>query len=142
MNEKIDKIVPWIYISVLIALMYVLGADIASSAESATTGFISENTRICAFKDTTPDAIEIFHKYNALINKLEDTGMESLTQAERRLGTYLSHPERCGTMATDYRVVLISVRSSYILFSFDEGYGFVPLTYITWKLSFVADEIL
>ena len=106
------------------------------------TGYILGATRICAFDSITPENVEVFFRYNTLVNRLEEVGLEGLTQAERALGQFLTHPTRCGTVAMDYRVVVFSVDGDYVLFGFDEGYGFVPQKYITWNMSFVADELL
>ena len=142
MSVKALAISAWVVVATILGVVCILSSQQAEGAESVNTGHINEDTRVCAFNDITPDAVETFNRYDVLITKLEAVGFEGLTQAERMLGAFLSRPDMCGTIATDYRVVLIRVEGDYVLLTFDEGYGFVPQKYITFLESFVADEVL
>ena len=132
-------------LAVVLSVGMLIGAGLARSANRVHTGVINEDTRICAFNEIGPDTVEIFEKYNSIINRLEEVGIEGLTPVERMIGAFLSGRDGdggCGTVATDYRVVLFREDGDYILFSFDIGYGFEHRLYLTWKLSFIADTVL
>jgi len=141
MSVKVLGMSCWLAVAAILGAVCFFGGRV-EGAESANTGFIPEDTRVCVFNDITPENVETWNTYDALITRLEAVGLNGLTDAERALGAFLSHPERCGTVAMDYRVVLFRVEGEYILLLFDRGYGFVPLKYITTLESFHADEIL
>ena len=142
MNTKVILFSYLATLAAILGLVCIFSPQESQGAESVNTGHINEDTRICAFNTITPENVEVFNKYDALITKLEAVGFDSLTQAERMLGAFLSRPDMCGTVATDYRVVRLSVEGDYVLLTFDEGYGFVPQRYITFMESFHADEVL
>ena len=142
MNAKVILFSYLATLGAILGLVCLFSSQQSQGAESANTGHINEDTRICAFDSITSENVKVFNIYNTLINRLDDVGLEGLTQAEIMLGQFLDHSDGCGVVAQDYRVVLIHERGYYALLMFDEGYGFVPLKYITWKLSFVADEVL
>ena len=142
MNAKVILFSYLATLGAILGLVCIFSSQQSQGAESGHTGFIAEDTRVCAFNTISPENVEVFNKYDALITKLEAVGFEGLTQAERMLGAFLSRPDMCGTIATDYRVVLVRVEGDYVLLTFDEGYGFVPQRYITFLESFHADELL
>ena len=142
MSVKALAISAWVVVAAILGAVCLLSSQESQGAESANTGHINEDTRICAFNAITPDNVKVFNTYDALITKLEAVGFDRLTLAERMLGDFLSRPDMCGTVATNYRVVRLSVEGDYVLLTFDEGYGFVPLKYITFLESFYADELL
>lgn len=142
MSVKALAISCWLVVASILGLVCFLTAGVSEGAERATTGFIPEDTRVCVTSAITPDAVSMFTSYNRLITRLEEVGIEGLTQGERMLGAFLTNADRCGTVAQDYRVVVLSSEGDYILLTFDDGYGFVPMTYITFSLSFVADTLL
>jgi len=132
----------WLLASVILSIGMLIGAGLARSAEVGATGYINDGTRICEFDEITFDNVDTFDRYNRLINKLEESGIDSLTAIERKIGAFLTFQVGCGTIAKDYRIIISRVKGDYVLFFFDLGYGFDVTQYLTWKLSFVADEVL
>ena len=133
------------YLAVVAAILGVVcffSAGVSKGETSRSTGYISDGTRICALTEITPDNVETFKRYNAIINKLEDVGIDGLTAIERMLGSFMTNQMGCGTVAMDYRVIISTVKGDYALFFFDLGYGFETIVYLTWKLSIIADELL
>ena len=112
------------------------------SAEVGSTGSINDGTRICESDEITFDTEDTFDIYNKLINKLEESGIDNLTAIEHKLGAFLTFRMGCSTISQDYRIIISHVKGDYVLFFFDLGYGFDVTQYLTWKLSFIGDEVL
>ncbi len=122
--------------------MRFFSAGLADGSTSISTGHINDGTRICAFRQITPENVETFEKYNHLIDRLEEVGAGNMTPLELLQGEFLTFQVGCGTVARDYRVVISSVDGDYALFFFDLGYGFETIVYLTRLSAFHADELL
>ena len=147
MSVKALAISCWLTVAAILGLVCFLsgraeGERFWLPAEVGATGSINDGTRICEFNEITFGNVDTFNRYNSLIDKLEDSGIDSLTAIERKIGAFLTFQVGCGTISQDYRIILSRVKGDYVLFFFDLGYGFDVTQYLTWKLSFHADEVL
>ena len=129
-------------IAAIVGGMWFFSAGLAEGAEVGDTGVINDNTNFCMFDSITPENVEIFEKFKALIEKLDDVGMEAMTQVERMIGQFLTTAMGCNTIAGDYRGILTLVSGDYALFFFNEVYGFHPHQYLIRLDTFHPDELL
>ena len=129
-------------VGAIVGVMWFFSAGLAEGAEVGDTGVINDNTNLCMFDSITPENVERFEKFKALIEKLDDVGMEAMTPTERLLGEFLTSHMGCNTIAMDYRGVLTLVSGDYALFFFDEGYGFHSHQYLIRLDTFHADGLL
>ena len=129
-------------VTAILGLVCFLTAGESEGSTSQSTGYIKEDTRICAFRQITPENVETFEKYNRLIDRLEEVGAGNMTPLELLQGEFLTFQVGCGTVAMDYRVVISSVDGDYALFFFDLGYGFETIVHLMRLSDFHADELL
>ncbi len=129
-------------VAAIVGGMWFFSAGVSEGAEARDTGVINDGTRICTFRQITPENVETFERYNRLIDKLEDVGIGGLTPAERMLGATLTLDNGCGTVAMDYRVFIFRIEGDYALFLFDIGYEFEVIRYLIKLSAFHADELL
>lgn len=144
MSEKAQVISFLGIIAAIILAICIFIPQQSQGAESAHTGHIKEDTRICSFAAIRPDTVSVFETFDQLIDRLEEVGLEGLSPVQRQLGNFLTIQVGCGTVAEDYRVVLDTVKGEYILFIFDPGYGFDggDILYLTRLSDFHPDEVL
>jgi len=142
MSVKALAISCWLVVASILGLVCFLTAGVSEGSESEHTGHIKEDTRICEFDAITPDNVDILERYQSIINKLEEVGIDGLTQLDRQIGYFLTNQVGCGTVAKDYRIILFLVEGDYVIFLFDPGYGFESLKQLMRLSDFHADEIL
>ncbi len=119
----------WIILGVIMTLVFVLGVEVANSAERGDRGFITENTNLCHVDSITPNTISGLSQWAALIARLEAAGgAVFLSEEDQELGAHLA--QWCSSLATGYPVVLVRTKGDYALAVWHESLNFGPDTFI------------
>ena len=113
----------WTCLAVILGLVWILGAEVANSAERGDRGFITASTHLCHTTDITPLTIEGLYQWGALIERLEAAGGAIfLSEEDNDLGSTLSR--WCSTLSEGYPVVLFRVDGDHALAVWDTSLGF------------------
>lgn len=113
----------WTILAVIIGLVWILGAEVANSAEVGDTGFITEDTNLCHAHVITPQTIDGLEQWSALVVRLEAAGGAIfLSEDDNALGERLV--QWCSTLAEGYPVFLFAIEGEHALIKWDPSLDF------------------
>lgn len=132
----------WVCLAVVMALVWILGSEVAKSAEIGDVGFITEQTNICYTDRIVPKTVDALEQWSALAEKLKAVGGEvyKLSEADIALGMELG--QWCATPAKGYPIVLFEVDGDYALAIWEYTLEFCTPTFIIRLRDFQAGGLL